>query len=372
MTEFWMLTWPIAGRTAEVAKLCEATGWDGLLVTDTQCLAAEAFVQLSFCAAATQRIRLGTGVSSLPYHHPFILADRVQQLDYQLKGRFMFGVGPGSLPSDAFMMGIDPLRQRDMMEEALDVLIPLLRGEAVTKITDWFSVKEARLQLMPYTRPHVEMAVAAQISPAGPRAAGKHGIGMLSIGSTTSQGYMALSAAWGICEELAREHKQAVSRHHWRLVAPMHVAETREKALENVRFGLGQWVRYFTEVIALPFEIKGTSIEDKCAQLIESGYAVIGDPDDAAAQLERLDKQSGGFGCFLQLAHNWADFPQTLRSYELIARYVMPRFQGLNPGRQASLDWTAANREKFMNAGRQAKVLATEKHLAERRGKPSA
>ncbi|PYM54746.1 MAG: LLM class flavin-dependent oxidoreductase [Candidatus Rokuibacteriota bacterium] len=328
-----------------------------------------------FIAAAgerTRRIRLGTGVSSLPYHHPFILADRVQQLDYQLKGRFMFGVGPGSLPSDAFMMGIDPLRQRDMMEEALDVIIPLLRGEAVTKITDWFSVKEARLQLMPYTRPHVEMAVAAQISPAGPRAAGKHGIGMLSIGSTTSQGYMALSAAWGICEELAREHKQAVSRHHWRLVAPMHVAETREKALENVRFGLGQWVRYFTEVIALPFEIKGSSIEDKCAQLIESGYAVIGDPDDAAAQLERLDKQSGGFGCFLQLAHNWADFPQTLRSYELIARYVMPRFQGLNPGRQASLDWTATNREKFMNAGRQAKVLATEKHLAERRGKPSA
>jgi limonene 1,2-monooxygenase len=328
-----------------------------------------------FIAAAgerTRRIRLGTGVSSLPYHHPFILADRVQQLDYQLKGRFMFGVGPGSLPSDAFMMGIDPLRQRDMMEEALDVLIPLLRGEAVTKITDWFRVKEARLQLMPYTRPHVEMAVAAQISPAGPRAAGKHGIGMLSIGSTTSQGYMALSAAWGICEELAREHKQTVSRHHWRLVAPMHVAETREKALENVRFGLGQWVRYFTEVIALPFEIKGSSIEDKCAQLIESGYAVIGDPDDAAAQLERLDKQSGGFGCFLQLAHNWADFPQTLRSYELIARYVMPRFQALNPGRQASLDWTAANREKFMNAGRQAKVLATEKHLAERRGKPSA
>src|SRR5713101_6985297 len=144
-----------------------------------------------FIAAAgerTRRIRLGTGVSSLPYHHPFILADRVQQLDYQLKGRFMFGVGPGSLPSDAFMMGIDPLRQRDMMEEALDVLIPLLRGEAVTKITDWFSVKEARLQLMPYTRPHVEMAVAAQISPAGPCAAGKHGIGMLSIGSTTSRG----------------------------------------------------------------------------------------------------------------------------------------------------------------------------------------
>jgi alkanesulfonate monooxygenase SsuD/methylene tetrahydromethanopterin reductase-like flavin-dependent oxidoreductase (luciferase family) len=52
-----MLTWPIAGRTAEVAKLAEALGWDGLLVTDTQCLASEAFVQMS----SAPRRRRGSG-----------------------------------------------------------------------------------------------------------------------------------------------------------------------------------------------------------------------------------------------------------------------------------------------------------------------
>ena len=63
-----------------------------------------------FIAAAAERtrhIRLGTGVSSVPYHHPLMLADRIMQLDHLTRGRVMFGVGPGALPSDAFMMGIE-------------------------------------------------------------------------------------------------------------------------------------------------------------------------------------------------------------------------------------------------------------------------
>jgi limonene 1,2-monooxygenase len=328
-----------------------------------------------FIAAAAERtrqIRLGTGVVSLPYHHPLMVADRVTQLDWQTRGRFLFGVGPGALPSDALMMGVDPLRQRDMMDEALGVIVPLLRGEVVSHAGGWFTLTDARIQLPPYSRPQVEMAVAAMSSPAGPRAAGKYGLGLLSIGATTVQGYMALGTAWQICEEMAREHGQSVSRDRWRLVAPVHVAETRAQALTNVRHGLADWVRYYTEVIALPFELSG-DLDQRVRQLIASGYAVIGTPDDAVAQIERLQQQSGGFGCLLQMAHNWADWPQTLRSYELIARYVMPRVQGLNAGRQASMDWAGANRGAFMGAVRQAKGQAMERHLAERgqAGKPA-
>jgi limonene 1,2-monooxygenase len=322
-----------------------------------------------FIAAAAERtkhIRLGTGVSSLPYHHPLLLADRIQQLDHQTRGRVLFGVGPGALPSDAVMLGIDPLRQREMMDEALGVILPLLRGEAVTHKSDWFTLEGARLQLRPFSRPHVEMAVAAMISPSGPRAAGKYGIGLLSIGATSEKGYMALSTTWQICEDMARQHGQTVSRRHWRLVAPMHVAETRAKALDNVRFGLAKWIRYYTEVIALPFELTGT-LEERVEQYIASGVAVIGDPDDVAARIEQLWTQSGGFGCFLQMAHNWADFEQTKRSYELIARSVMPRFTGGNAGRLASSEWAAANRSELMDVSRQAKVLEAEKHQREMR-----
>jgi limonene 1,2-monooxygenase len=324
-----------------------------------------------FIAAAAERtkhIKLGTGVSSLPYHHPLMLADRIMQLDHQTQGRVMFGVGPGALPSDAFMMGIDVARQRDMMDEAIGVLVPLLRGETVTHESDWFELKEARLQLLPYTRPHVEFCVASQVSPAGARAAGKHGLGLLSIGATTTGGFNALATNWQICEERAAEFGQTVDREAWRLAAPMHIAETREKARENVRFGLANWLLYFQEVAALPLAPPG-KIDDAIDALVNSGLAVIGDPDDAIAQLERLEKQSGGYGCFLQMAHNWADFAQTKRSYELIARYVMPRFQGSNSGRQTSMDWAAKNRPTFIGAVGAAIMSEMQKHAQEKQAK---
>lgn len=319
----------------------------------------------------TSHIRLGTGVNSLPYHHPLILADRIQQLDHQARGRAMFGVGPGALPSDAVILGIDPLKQRDMMDEALSVIVPLLRGESVTHKSDWFTIVDGRLQLPPYTQPHIEMAVAGSISPAGPRAAGTYGIGLLSIGSTSPMGYMALPTTWQIVEDEAKLHGRTVSRRDWRIVVPMHVAETRQKALENIRFGLRNWLYYFTEVIALPFPIPGNTLDERVESYIASGHAVIGDPDDAIARIQDLQKQSGGFGGLLQLAHNWADFPQTLRSYELIARYVMPRCQRLNDARQASLEWTAANREALINAAKDAKVLATQQYAEERKARTS-
>ena len=328
-------------------------------------------VFIAAAALRTRHIKLGTGVSSLPYHHPLILADRIQQLDHQTRGRAMFGVGPGALASDAVMMGIDPLRQREMMDEALSVILPLLRGETVTHRTHWFTLQEARLQILPYTRPHLPIAVAASQSPAGPRAAGKYGLGVLSVGATENKGYMALGTTWGIYEEIAREHGQTVSRRNWRVVNPMHIAETRAQALENVRFGLAAYIKYFTDVLALPFELTGT-LDERVEQYIASGEAVIGDPDDAVARIELLLKHSGGFGCFLQRAHNWADFEATKRSYELIARYVMPRFNGDNAGRLASMEWASAHRTELMGSVARAKQEATQRHNAEREGRPQS
>jgi limonene 1,2-monooxygenase len=320
-----------------------------------------------FIAAAAERtkhIRLGTGVSSLPYHHPLMLADRINQLDHMTRGRVMFGVGPGALPSDAIMMGIQPIKQRDMMDEALEVIVRLLRGETVTAKTDWFELVEARLQMTPFSRPSVEIAVASQVSPTGARAAGKHGAGLLSIGATSAGGFNALASNWAIAEEQAKEHGQVVDRNAWRLVGPMHVAETREKARENVRFGLHKWIAYFRDVAALPLVGEGDA--DPVDMMIESGMAVIGTPEDAIAQLERLQSQSGGFGCFLQMAHNWADWAQTQRSYELIARHVAPRFQGSNINRDLSYERVGATREGAMNQARAAVGASIFKHVAEK------
>jgi limonene 1,2-monooxygenase len=315
-------------------------------------------------AERTRHIRFGTGVVSVPYHHPLMVADRIMQLDHQTRGRVMFGVGPGALPSDAFMMGIEVEKQREMMDEALAALVPLLRGETVSMKTDWFELADARLQLKSYTRPHVEIAVASQVSPSGARAAGKYGLSLLSIGATTTGGFNALGANWEICEQRARDFGQTVHRDRWRLVAPMHVAETREKARENVRFGLGAWLDYFRRVAALPLAPDG-AIDDAVDALNASGFAVIGDVDDAIAQIERLRKQSGGFGCLLQMAHEWADREATRKSYELVARYVMPRFQGSLDGTVTSRDWAAENRPRFIGAAMQAIQKEIVRHAEE-------
>src|SRR3989442_715967 len=210
-------------------------------------------VFIGVAAERTKRIRLGTGVVSIPYHHPFHVADRMVLLDHLTRGRVMFGVGPGALPSDAFMMGIEVARQRDMMEESLEAILALLSTEEpVTRETDWFSLRDARLQLRPYQKPHFEVAVAAQVSPAGPRAAGRFGCGLLSIGATSMGGFDALGVHWGIMEQRAAQFGTAVDRRRWRLVGPMHLAETREQAARDVAFGLHEWVDYFQRVAALP------------------------------------------------------------------------------------------------------------------------
>lgn len=315
-------------------------------------------------AERTKHIRLGTGVASLPYHHPLMLADRINQLDHITRGRVMFGVGPGALPSDAFMMGIPVSAQRDRMDEAIDVLVPLLRGEQVTKKTDWFELNEARLQMTPYSRPSVEMCAASQVSPTGASAAGRHGMGLLSIGATQSGGFNALASNWAIAEEKARECGHTMDRSGWRLVGPMHIAETREQAREDVRFGLQNWLYYFQEVAALPLAPQDGS--DPVDALIASGMAVIGTPDDAIAQIERLEKQSGGFGAFLFMDHNWAEWDRKKKSYELMARYVAPKFQGLNENREASLKWAAENRPRFIGEAMAAVGARVAQHIQEK------
>jgi limonene 1,2-monooxygenase len=325
-------------------------------------------VFIAAAAVRTRHIRLGTGVSSLPYHQPLMLADRIQQLDHQTRGRVMFGVGPGQLPSDAFMMGIDVAKQRPMMDESLAALVPLLSGEKITMKTDWFTLEEAQLQLPPYTLPHVEMAVAASISPAGPRAAGKYGTGLLSVAASSVDGFSALANAWQICEAKAREHGQTVSRANWRLVAPMHVAETREQAIEDVRYGLLDFLAYFRQILPTPLPA-GTTVEAAVEMLGQRGIGVVGTPDDAIAQIERLGQQSGGFGTMLFLAHNWASFERTQKSYELVARYVMPHFQGLNRNRVASLEWAKSNSQRFIGAAVGAIASEIQKHAVETQAK---
>ena len=334
-----------------------------------ECIASPE-VMIAALAERTRHIRLATGVSSLAYHHPLILADRIVQLDHQSRGRVIFGVGPGQLIADAYMMGVDPADLRRRLHESLDALVQLLHGETVTMQTDWFTLREARLHILPYQAPTMEMSVASAISPTGALAAGKHGIGMLSVAAASPEGFKALAQSWAICEETAAKHGKTVSRDRWRVVCPVHIAETREQAKEDLRYGLMDMLHYFHKFGGTMFP----KVEDfdKAVELWTGGglgafgVGLVGTPEDLCNRIDELLEQSGGFGSFLVLAHNAASPEATRKSYELIAKYVMPRFQHSNANRTASLDWASGNADRFMTAYVQGIEAAIRQHADEK------
>ncbi len=362
-------------RDLDVAVYLDELGFDELWVGEHHSASYETIAspEIFIAAAAerTRRIRLGTGVVSLPYHNPLMVADRITQLDHQTQGRVMFGVGPGQLPSDAHMLGIDVSRQRRMMNESLEVIIPLLRGETVTHKTDWFELREARCQLASFSQPIIEMAVAAAVSPSGPRAAGTHGIGLLSMAATSDQGFDMLPAHWDVCEQLAKQHDQNVDRRNWRLVVPMHIAESREQAHADMAHGLLKFVRYF-EKLGIEGMASIRTVDAAIEQWTERGLtllgrAVIGTPDDAIDRIQALQKQSGGFGTILLLAHDSASPQRTRESYELFANAVLPALRGANRNRIESLEWFSQNSKRIVGELREALGTTIADHESERR-----
>ena len=316
---------------------------------------------IATAAERTRRIKLGTGVISLPYHHPFMVADRIVQLDYQTRGRAMFGFGPGLLASDAMMLGIDPATQRGRMEDAIDIITRLLAGEIITQKSDWYTMREARLHLRPYSSPRPHLAVTSSVTPVGGKLAGRYDLGMLCVAAGSPHGYDTLDFNWNLAEEGARARGTAMDRSTYRVMAPFHIAETREKALANVREGFEKWQLYAYSVnpeggaaIGLP------SIEEINA----GGRGAIGTPDDALRVLENYWAKTGGFGCILMLAHDWADWEATKRSYELFARHVLPRFEERSAWREESMAWMRGNREAFSEKRKGAQALAIEQHFA--------
>ena len=311
-----------------------------------------------FIAAAAERtrhIKLGTGVISLPYHHPLMVANWMVQLDHMTHGRVMMGVGPGALPSDAYMMGIDHAAQRPRMDEALGVILRLFtETEPITYKSDWFELREALLQLRPYQRPYMPIAVASVQSPAGVVLAGKYGAAVLTITvprDPSASNESDLQNLWAIAEESAAEHGQEVRREDWRLVLPVHLAESRQEARAEARLGAGRYLREYSEGTNGRRPVFDGPLDKVIDFMADAGYWIVGTPDDCIAGIKRLEERSGGYGGFLVQTIDWAPRDKMLHSYELLARYVMPQFQGSVLSTAVSNRWAAERRETLV-AGR--------------------
>jgi limonene 1,2-monooxygenase len=365
-------------RDLELVEHLDRLGYDEAWIGEHHSAGTEIIASPEiFIAAAAERtkhIKLGTGVTSIAYHNPLWVAERMVLLDHLTRGRAMLGCGPGSLPTDSMMLGLNPTDTRELMEVDLDIIMRLLRGETVTEQTRTHNLVNARLHLRPYTQPCFDIAVAAVASPTGPRLAGRHGVGLLSIGATlTKEGFDALAHHWNVVQERAEHFGQTVSRRDWRLVGLMHIAETREQAYAEVQYGIETWFRYFQKTAAFPqMAVEGGDAKEMIDFINEAGIGAIGTVEDARAQVQRLWDQSGGFGCMLLLGHEWANPQATKRSWELIAQHVMPHFQGgeVSHAQQTlnAKEYAMGKREDYAAQQMQAVATMTERYEKEKAG----
>ena len=332
-------------------------------------------VFIATAAERTKNLRFGTGVVSLPYHHPLMVADRWVLLDHLTRGRVMFGTGPGALPSDAYMMGIDPVDQRRMMQESLDAILALFRagpGERVNRQSDWFTLRDAALHIRPYTSPYPEISTAAMVSPSGPRLAGQLGTSLLSLSMSVPGGFAALETTWGIVGDQARKSgRDEPDRRNWRVLGIVHLADTRDQAIEDCTYGLQDFANYFGAAGFVPLsnsvEGETRSAREFVAEYAAGGNCCIGTPDDAIAYVSGLLEQSGGFGTLLLLGHDWANPQATYHSYELFARKVIPHFKGQLTAPRESHDWAKGMRDQLFGQVGQAIVNAITEHTDEQK-----
>ena len=336
-------------RDVELLQWLDWLGYDEAWIGEHHSAGWEliAAPELIIAAAAekTKHIKLGSGVTSLPYHHPLMVAQRWVQLDHMTRGRAMLGCGPGALTSDAYMLGIEPSTQRPRMLQSMEAIMALLKcEEPVTMKTDWFEMNAARLHLAPYSDPHFEIAVASTITPFGMIAAGRHGVGVLSIGAGLPGGPEALGAQWKIAEDEAAKSGKTMNRKNWRVVVNAHIAEDDEQALVEVRKGeRNETQTYFEDTLGRP---PGRA-DDPLRDGVKMGTTLVGSPDTVIKGIKRLQEYSqGGFGGILFRAHEWANREQTMRSFELFARYVMQVFQGSLDQVVSSNVWARDNRKQ--------------------------
>ena len=321
-----------------------STGWEVI---------ASPEMFLAGAAMRTGRIKLGTGVVSLPYHHPFNVAQRIVQLDHMSQGRALLGTGPGALPSDAHTFGIDPVVLRDRQDEAIGVIKRLLAGEErFSYECEWFTLNDAKLQILPLQEV-LPMATASMISPSGMTLAGKYGDGVLSIGSMSDEGLASLPLQWSFAEEAAAEHGQIVDRSNWRIMFNWHIAETREKAFEEVEWGLLRWHNDYTVgTLQRPGVPKFDTTRDaiEALALAEGAAAVIGTPDDLIERILQMAEVTGGFGVAIGFVNDWASPANTAKSWDMVARYVIPEVNGQLESMRESNRFVIDHREYFQRA----------------------
>jgi len=291
---------------------------------------------LAKASAQAHRIRLGTSVISVPFHHPFHVAERMAFLDHLTRGRAILGVGPCALVTDKKLFGLPNEKLYPMLAESVDIIVRLLESaDPIDYEGRFWSFKQMRLQLRSYQQTRMPLAIASSGNAISLELAGKHGMLFLSPAGKNIRNNQSKAEQWNKVEAIAAKHGTATSRDNWRIATCVYLADSKEEAWRDVEASIARDMEYFASIgLKAPYEsYPGQPLHEITARSgADRRDWIIGTPEDAIKQIERMQAETGGFGGLLLSTHEWAGTEKLRRSYELFARYVIPHFRGHTAG----------------------------------------
>ena len=302
---------------------------------------------IAMALGLTENIVLGTGVTCMPNHNPFMVAHRIAQLDHMAHGRFRWGVGSGGFPGDFTVFGFDAKsgEHRTMTRDALDLVLKLWDDPTpgVYEHKFWrFTVPEPieeyglAFHLKPYQKPHPPIGVAG-VSPKSDTLvlAGERGYIPMSINIVPVS---TLATHWESVEQGASVTGRTPDRTQWRIAREVYVADTAEEARKEALEGVlaRDFENYFLRLLphARMMDLIKTDPEmpdsDVTPEYLVDNIWLVGTPDDVAAKIRDIHTEVGGFGVLLAMGHEWQPKEKWRHSMSLLVDEVMPKLADLS------------------------------------------
>jgi limonene 1,2-monooxygenase len=324
-------------RDIDLINYVDKLGYDEFYIGEHHSAAWETIpapeMILAKASATATNITLGTSVTGLPFHHPFNIAERFVFLDHLTRGKAVLGVGPSSLPTDVQLYDIPAQDLNPMMQESVEIIVQLLESdEPVTYKGKYWDIRDMYLQFKSYRQPRLKLATASVGSERSLEIAARYEMILFSIAAGGPPNAIPISEQWAKMEEYGEKHGTNPTRDDWRIVTYVHLADTREEAWDQVRKGMVRDVHDYFYTINTPQGWLITPDQDPASlsaeDIVSKRRWIIGTPEDAIEEIQKMYDETGGFGGLMIGTHEWVPQVQIEYSLELFARYVMPHFRG--------------------------------------------
>jgi len=339
--------WETLAEDREAILLADRLGYREALVgehvTDLAENITSCLMFLASVAHETKSIVLGSGTINMPNTHPAAVAAQVAMIDHLLKGRFIMGISPGGLMSDAEVFGNYQKDRNAIFLECINMVLEIWKGEAPYDLSgEYFHVTTGRTMipdigqgtiLRPYQKPHPQIVVTA-VAP--------HSKG---VTEAAKRGWQPISANFLLPEWVAShwpryvEGRQAVGATgnpaDWRVAKSIFVADDEATAR---RYGLspeGPYYFYFKQLVRKLVGFGGRSNLFKLDQsqpdseitpeYVTNKLVIAGTVNSVVDQILAFREKTGDFGTLYYACMDWKDAALGKRSMQLMAEEVMPR-----------------------------------------------